>query len=195
MLWNKPVLRSAPPLSDCCRPLLGPLAALLAFGALAGCSSPGEQAPDQPARCPAATVLEGAARTSAHLPGEPARPETLRYVAAINDLETLCRHGADGLRMELRFPVVVEAGPAFEGGPIELALFVATVGPEGTVLGKEALDVTLSPARGGGPVGEVQNLTLALPASSEAQARASRLFVGFQVPRPAPVARPEELLR
>lgn len=171
------------------------LAALFSLAVVAGCGSGDDDALEQAALCPATNILNGAGRVSAYLPGEAERSQTLRYVAAITGLESSCRYGEDGLTMDLRFPVVVEPGPAFTGDAVDLDLFVATVGPDGAVLGKEPVAVALSPARGGGAVGEVVDLTLTMDVFSEAEARDRRLFVGFQLPRTRPAERPEQLLR
>jgi hypothetical protein len=134
-----------------------------------------------PEPCPATAILEGADRTTAYVAGAAGESEAVRYVAGLSNLASECRTGPAEVEIDLRFTVLVEPGPAFDGAPTALELFVATVGPDARILSKRRLPVTVELEPGAARAGTVEQLTLALAADEPAAAASRRLFVGFQL--------------
>jgi hypothetical protein len=109
---------------------------------LGACSSSNPELPPPP--CPPALLLDGAERTSAYRAGAgaTASPNNLRYVAALRELTSTCRYYEDangqGVDVDVSFKVIAERGPALLDRE-EVTYFVATVGPDGRILTRDAL--------------------------------------------------------
>lgn len=167
------------------RALRAALVGTLLLPVLGSCAWFGEDEPPAPPACPAAIALEGAQRTTAFAPGGQRSSASIRWVAAINQVETRCRVVDGRTELDLRFAVVAEAGPAFSGEPVVLELFVATVGPDQRIRSRYPLAVRLDLDSGALRAGRRELLTFDLPSSGPGRA-AERIYVGFQLdPRQA----------
>jgi hypothetical protein len=157
----------------------GAAAGLLALGA---CGSADPELPPPP--CPTALLLDGAERTSAYRTGAEPRPSELRYMAVLTDLTSTCRYydevNAQGVDVDLSFKLIAERGPALSGSE-EVTYFVATLGPNGQILSRDALSGDLPFAGDEERVGLTEDLTLRLPSVTPAQAADYTLYVGFQL--------------
>ena len=153
------------------------LAAALASG-LAGCNPfRGEQPPPP---CPRAAILRGADTVTVYRPGADRVRENVRYFGALTDLASACRYGADGVTVDLRVAVAAEKGAAYEG-PARLTYFVAVVGPDRTVLAREALTTEVAIPAGATRAGVAEELTQTIPGVTPGDAPVYRVFLGFQL--------------
>lgn len=162
----------------------GRIAAICAALALPGCSwfAADEDAPGaSAASCPAVLILDGAERTVAYAPGRERQSDGIVHLAAIRDLSSRCTYDGEGVEVDLRLTAVAEAGPAYRGEPVDVELFIATVGPDQSVLGKRSLALRLDIPEGAARAGRVEEISLRLPLSSPERASTRRLFVGFQL--------------
>jgi hypothetical protein len=153
--------------------------ALLGVLALAACGSAEPELPPAPA-CPAALLLDGAARTTVYRAGAEPRPDALRYIAGLSDLASNCRYVDEGVEVDLAFTLTAERGPAFST-PEEVAYFVATLGPDGQILNKEIYPVELDLEEGYVGARWSEQLTLLIRSITAAQGTDYTLYIGFQL--------------
>jgi hypothetical protein len=169
------------------------LAGVLALGAC-GTAEPAAPLP----ACPTALFLNGAEQTSAYRAEAQSRPEDLRYIAVLTDLSSSCRYYEDangqGVDVDVSFKVIAERGPALLNRE-EVNYFVATVGPDGRILTRDALGGDLPFVEDEQQVGLSEDLTLRLPSVTPAQASYYRLFIGFQLDDAELRRREQPLLR
>lgn len=161
-------LALARPLGLLVRRSLGPLGAL----ALAGCSWFGGADETAGVACPPALLLDGAERIVRQAPGQQRADRAVRYVAAISALEAECRPVGSNLEVDLRFVVAAETGPAYQGEPVVLDLFVAAVADD-RLAGRHSLELRLEPD--GGRARRLETLTIALAG----QPALRRIYLGF----------------
>ena len=158
------------------------LAAALLLPVLGSCAWLMEEESPPPVACPAAVPLEGAHRKTDFAPGGARDAGSIRWVAAINQISTRCERADGGRELELRFAVVAEAGPAFDGAPVVLDLLVAAVGPDQRIQGRRRLGVRLDLGGASGRAGQIETLTFELPGDRSGRG-AARFYVGFQLDR------------
>jgi hypothetical protein len=145
-------------------------------------SACGSSDPEQPAApCPTVLFLKGAERTADYRPGSSPRPADLRHLAVLTELVSICRYEANGVDVALRFDLVAEKGPAYEGGPLRLTYFVASLDPDQQVLSKPLFDVDIEFPEDQQRAGSTQEMTLHMPAVTEAAGAGYSVFVGFQL--------------
>jgi hypothetical protein len=153
---------------------------LVVFGA---CGSTSPELPAAPP-CPTAVLLEGLERTTAYRAGAELRPSEIRYLAVLTDLTSACRYGSGeegaDVDVDLSFAVIAERGPAMSGTE-ELTYFVATMGPDGRILGKEVLQSELAFVEGENRTGWSEELTLRVPSVTPENGENYTLYVGFQL--------------
>jgi len=170
-------------------------AAVLVLGACG--SSPPARAPAPPP-CPTALLLEGVERTTAYRAGAELRPSEIRYLAVLNDLTSACRYGSGeegaDVDVDLNFAVVAERGPAMYDTE-ELTYFVATMGPDGRILGKEVLRSELAFVEGENRIAWSEELTLRVPSVTPENGENYTLYVGFQLDDTELERRRQPLLR
>lgn len=155
------------------------VAALILIG-LAGCGTSDDQGPSPEQPCPRAVLLEGAARLS--VPPEASdSPQALRYVAALSGIRSRCDYTAEEVEVDIGFNVIAERGPALQGDSINLSYFVATVGPDQSILSKQMFGAELEFPEGQQITGMIETMTVRLPVSSPAEGAAHALYVGFQL--------------
>ncbi len=162
------------------RPHLWRLAAPLGLLAgLAACSGSSDT-PITPAiarisTCPQAQIAVPADRVSFKGPDD-----SLRYIAAITDLQSDCRIEADGVEVDLAFALRAEKGPGFADDPVAVSYFVATLDPAQQIIGKQifASRFVLPPDQPTG--GRVETVTLRLPNTADLPITSYRLYIGFQ---------------
>jgi hypothetical protein len=153
----------------------------LALSAMTACSSNEEAgAPAAPA-CPRAFIIEPAARVAVPPPSISEDPQALRYVAALSDIRSDCRYGESAVEVDLGFNLVAQRGPALEGDRVELAYFVATIGPDQSILGKQTFAAEIQFPEGRQVAGTFEALTLRVPVASTAADALPQLYVGFQL--------------
>jgi hypothetical protein len=156
---------------------------LLGVLALAACGSAEPELPPAPA-CPAALLLDGAARISTYRAGAEGRADALRYIAVLTDLSSSCRYYSDdtgeGVEVDLSFKLIAERGPALSGTE-EVTYFVATVGPGNQIVSRDVLSGDLPFTGDAERVGLSEDLTLRLPSITAGQGGAYTLYVGFQL--------------
>jgi hypothetical protein len=141
---------------------------------LAACSS---SAPLPPPSCPQAQIAAPADRI-----GNNNAAGELRYVATLARIESDCRWAEDeGIELNLAVAFEAERAAAFDGAPIELAYFVATVDPGQQIIGKQVFVASFALPEGQPSGGVVEQLTLRLPVPGEiGNAGGYRVYVGFQ---------------
>jgi hypothetical protein len=168
------------------------------LGGLSACGSTDPTRPPAPPPCPVALLLDGAERTTAYRAGAEPRPDELRYLAVLRDLTSACRYysgeGGAGADVDLTFNLIAERGPAMSGTEA-LTYFVATMAPDGRIVGKEILGGDLTFAEGEERVGWSEDLTLRLPSVTPDDAGNYTLYVGFQLDDAALARQRQPLLR
>ena len=154
----------------------------IAAVSLALLSACGSSSPPPPAApCPTTLLLKGAERTADYRPGPSPRPADLRYLAVLTDLVSICRYEESGVDVALRFNVIAEQGPAYDGGRLQLRYFVASLGPDQQVLSKPLLAVDIEFPEGAQRTGSMQEMTVHMPGVTPAVGPQYSVFVGFQL--------------
>ncbi len=111
----------------------------------------------------------------------------LRFVAIMEQLSSSCRRDEDDVEVDITFIMRAERGPAFEGQPVRLSYFLATVDPKREIVDKQVLDVQLAFEPDQPESALRESVTLRLPASTEATGANYSLYLGFQPDnQPAP---------
>lgn len=126
--------------------------------------------------CPPALLLEGADRIVLRTPGREREGAAVQYIAALEGLDTACRRDGDRLVMDVRFNVLAEAGLAFDGDPISLDVFLASVA-RGQIRARRRIDVLLEIDAPGGRDGQREQITLRFPEPSGDE----RFYIGFEL--------------
>jgi hypothetical protein len=152
-------------------------AASLALLSACGGSSPQPAPPP----CPTVLLLKGAERTADYRPGPGTRPADLRYLAVLTDLVSICRYEDNGVDVALRFDLIAEQGPAYDGGPLQLTYFVASLGPDQQVLSKPLFDADIAFPEGQRRAGSTQEMTVHMPDVTPAAGPQYSVFLGFQL--------------
>lgn len=135
-----------------------------------------------PPACPTTLFLKGAERTAVYRPGTNPRPADLQHLAVLTDLASICSYDDGGADVTLAFNVIAERGPAYvDPSPLQIAFFVATIGPDQQVLSKELLDATVEFPEGQQLGGTAQELTVRLPAAEPATGSQYAVYLGFQL--------------
>lgn len=104
----------------------------------------------------------------------------LRFVAIMEQLDSSCRRDDDDVEVDITFVMRAERGPAFEGQPVRLTYFLATVDPKREIVDKQILDVQLDFEPDQPESALRERVTLRLPASTEATGANYNLYLGFQ---------------
>jgi len=146
---------------------------LAATALLAACA--GQPGSSALTACPPAQIAVPADRI-----GYNGQDGELRFVAVMDQLVSSCRQDEGDLEIDIAFTMSAEPGPAFEDQPVQLTYFLATVDPNRTIVDKQILDVELD-VDPDLPVSAVrEEVTLRLPASTEASGANYDLYIGFQ---------------
>jgi hypothetical protein len=151
---------------------------LVALTAVTACSSNEEGAPG-PA-CPLAFIIGGASRMAVPPPSVSEDPQALRYVAALSDIRSDCRHDEGAIEVDIGFDLLAQRGPALEGDRANVTYFVATIGPDQTILDKQTFEAEVQFPEGRQVAGIFEALTLRIPIASATDAL-PELYVGFQL--------------
>jgi hypothetical protein len=154
------------------------LAPIVAAGLLLAACSRSPPAPQLV--CPRPGIVNGVEQTAAYRPGGSGDAD-LRWVAVMQNIDGGCRYD-DGLEVDLSVDLVVEPGPAYEGGPIDLRYFVAVAGPSGEILDKQIFTTSVTPVRGATRGGSRESFTQRYPGATPAQGGGYRIYLGFDVP-------------
>jgi hypothetical protein len=152
---------------------------LVALTAVTACSSNEEGAPPGQA-CPLAFIIDGASRIAVPPPSVNEDPQALRYVAALSDIRSDCRHDEAAVEVDIGFDLLAQRGPALEGDRVNVTYFVATIGPDQTILDKQTFEAEVLFPEGRQVAGIFEALTLRIPIASAADAL-PELYVGFQL--------------
>ena len=163
--------------------------------ALGACGSTAPEPPAQPPPCPAALLLDGAERTTTYRVGTAPSASDLRYVAILTDLASACRYQDEGVEVDLMFNLTAERGPAFPATPEEVTYFIATLGPSGEILKRDAFAAELDFEEGFGGARWTEELTLLLRSVTPETGADYTLFVGFQLDEAELARRGQRLLR
>ena len=140
---------------------------------LAACA--GDSADPLLAACPPAQIAVPADQI-----GHNNRDGELRFVARMGELASSCRQEEDDVEVDIAFTMSAERGPAFEDRSVGLVYFLATVDPNRAIIDKQILNVQLDflPDQ---PISALrEEVTLRLPASTEASGANYNLYLGFQ---------------
>jgi hypothetical protein len=151
---------------------------LVALTAVTACSSNEEGAPG-PA-CPLAFIIGGASRMAVPPPSVSEDPQALRYVAALSDIRSDCRHDEGAIEVDIGFDLLAQRGPALEGDRANVTYFVATIGPDQTILDKQTFEAEVQFPEGRQVAGIFEALTLRIPIASATDAL-PELYLGFQL--------------
>lgn len=162
---------------------------------LAGCGTADDQGPPPEQPCPRVALLEGAARFTVPPADASQDPQALRYVAALSGIRSTCQYTDGGVEVDIGFNVLAERGPALQGDSIDLSYFVATVGPDQSILSKQMLSAEITFAEGQQTAGVIETMTARLPVSSPAEGMEHALYIGFQLDRAELQSPPSPLLR
>jgi len=150
-----------------------PSAAAILVSSLSACA---HQAGDQAlSACPPAQIAVPSDRI-----GNNNQKGDLRFVAIMEQLSSSCRQDEKDVEIDIAFTMRAERGPAFEGKPVRLTYFLATVDPEREIIDKQILGLQLDfqPDQTSSALRE--RVTLRLPASTEATGANYSLYLGFQ---------------
>jgi hypothetical protein len=159
------------------RRLAGPAAAVLA---LAGCAG------SEPPACPSGRALQDAARMVAF--GEQGRDITdRRFEARITDVAVACDVDAEDdrqtVRAEMKVRFAAEKGPANQSDAARFRYFVAIAGPDRRVLRRETFEATIPLTGNSTRASVVETLAPTLPLTADANPKAYRFLVGFELDR------------
>lgn len=146
---------------------------------LSACGSSNPAPPSAP--CPTALLLKGAERTAEYRPGPSTRPADLRYLAVLTDLVSACSYDEAGAEVGLRFNLIAEQGPAYDGGPLQLTYFIATLAPDQEVWSKELFGSEVVFPEGNRIAGNSEQMTVRLPHVEPDAGPAYEVYVGFQL--------------
>ncbi len=149
---------------------------LPAFAALAGCASIG--ADDVETACPPAQIAVPSDQI-----GHRDADGRLSFVARMDQLASDCRIDEDQIEVDIALTLSAERGPGLKSDEVRLVYFLATVDPTREIVDKQLLDVTFAfePDRTVNALRE--EITLRLPASTEASGANYSLYLGFQPER------------
>lgn len=153
---------------------LGSTSAVVSIALLGACAK--QESETELVACPPAQIAVPSDRIG-HNSGD----GELSFIATLKDLSSSCRLEDDDIEIDLAFVMQAERGPAFGDKPLELIYFLATVDPNRDIIDKQLLDLKLDfgPDQ---PVGAVrEEVTLRLPASTEATGANYSLYLGFQL--------------
>jgi hypothetical protein len=156
-------------------------AILIAAASLPLLAACGSSNPSAAPSCPLVLLLKGAERTADYRPGPGTRPDDLRYLAVLTDLDSACRYDDRGANVALRFNVIAEQGPAYEGGPLRLTYFVASLGPDQEVLSKPLFDADVEFPEDQPRAGSSQEMIVQMPDVTPDTGPMYSVFIGFQL--------------
>ena len=146
------------------------LALLFLLGACVGGDTP-----DLEIACPSAQIAVPSDQI-----GHSDSEGRIRYVAKIEQLVSDCTVDDDKIAVDLTFNVRAERGPVFEGRPISLTYFIATVDPNREIIDKQLLDVLFELALEQAESVSREELTLHLPLPKDYAGANYNLYLGFQ---------------
>ena len=151
---------------------------LLGLG-LAACAS------DEPAGpiCPRPGIINGLQGAERYVPGSPTRDSDLLYRAAMENIAGGCRLEGPDLVVEFSVDLLVEPGPAFAGGTVELPYFVAVTGPGGEVLDRRDFTAAIEVPEGAQRAGSTEQLSQRYVAIAPGQGPAYQVLLGLSLPR------------
>ena len=104
----------------------------------------------------------------------------IRYVATIEKLVSNCQIEGDQITLDLAFDLKTERGPVFDGKPVKLTYYLATVGPQREIIDKKLLNVEFALGADQTDHTVREELTLELPASKDVTGSNYNLYLGFQ---------------
>jgi hypothetical protein len=81
----------------------------------------------------------------------------------------------------LRFNLIAEQGPAFEGGPLRFTYFVASLASDRQILSKPLFDADVAFPEGQQRAGSTEEMTVHMPGVTPAAGLQYSVFVGFQL--------------
>lgn len=152
------------------------IAAVLILPALAACTTTAE--PSLETACPPAQIAVPSDQI-----GHRDVNGRLSFVARMDQLASSCRRENDEIELDIAFNMNVERGPGLKTDSLRLVYFLATVDPNRKIVDKHLLDVTLAFEPEAETTGLREEVTLRLPASTEASGANYSLYLGFQPDR------------
>jgi hypothetical protein len=155
--------------------------ALAALTAMTACSSNEDESGAPGPACPRAFIIDGASRVAVPAPTVTEDPQALRYVAALSDIRSECRHDDSAIEVDVGFNLLAQRGPALEGDRVNLTYFVATIGPDQAILGKQTFTAEVRFPEERPVAGTFEALTLRIPVASTDAETLPQLYVGFQL--------------
>jgi hypothetical protein len=99
----------------------------------------------------------------------------------LSDLVSACQYDEAGVDVGLRFNLIAEQGPAYDGGPLQLTYFIATLAPDQEVWRKELFGSEVVFPEGSRIAGNSEQMTVRLPHVEPATGSAYEVYVGFQL--------------
>lgn len=159
----------------------GAVVVLSLWAVLAGCASRPD--PDEARGCPRVAVVSDATQAEQFRPG-PGRDLTdMTSRAQIVRISGSCAYDDDGVTIAVRMPVVVERGPAFSGGEVGYAYFVAVTDRDLNVLAKRIFPISLRFDSGSGFAATVEELEQVIPLERPSQGAQYQVLLGLALDR------------
>jgi hypothetical protein len=149
---------------------------------LAACSS--DEPPRTASVCPQPAILAGLESTTVFVGGATSGPEQdLRYAAAMENIGGGCVYDDDGLTVDLTIDLVVEPGPAFTGGAVNVPWFVAVADDSGAIIDKTVLGSTIEVPTGAQRAGSREAIQQRFADLPPEVGGGYRLFLGLEIDR------------
>ena len=151
--------------------------------ALAGCGGGSSEA--QRLTCPRPAIIARLASVERYRDGTTKGPtDDLAWRAALENVRQRCMPQGDDLVVAVLVDTVVEPGPAYRGGPIELPYFVAVVTPDGEVLDRKDFVATVPFAAGQRRSGTTEQVSERFIGRAESGAQGYQILFGLPAPKP-----------
>ncbi len=160
---------------------LRPLAVALSFGALAACSSFGDDDKQQgDYACPRVSILGDAEHMTQFKAGDGRDLIDVMFEAEIRNIKNNCKILEGRIVSDVSFELVATRGPAGENSEGKFNYFVAVTEISGRVLAKEKFDTTIA-FTANRRAGTLEITEQSIPTSGDQTSADFEILVGFQL--------------
>ena len=142
---------------------------------LAACSSADETVVRSQPYCPKPSIVSELQQTD-----RVATDGRIEWTARLGSLSSICDPLEFDYSVEMDVTVDLTTGPAFQGGAVNLAYFVAVATPSGEVIDKQTFPVVLEPGRNERRAMRRETLRQRLPVTSQGERTSWTVLIGFE---------------
>jgi hypothetical protein len=130
--------------------------------------------------CPATAVTAGASILS-KFKGDNRNAEDLMYNATISHIERICVQDGETVTATVKFMLMVQQGPAFEGSEVTVPYFTALIRDNNLITAKRQFDTTVRFASNETSAGSVETIVQHFKDIEIARRYDYELLIGFQL--------------